>query len=98
MEPAAALSHKKKIRAGHRATVTRTLGDIATTLSSDAPDRDRIARLKLTLNEKLETLNKLDSEIIELAAEEDLENEIQQSDECKDKIYEVLTRACQQGT
>ena len=92
MEPAAALSRKKKIRAGHRSTVTRTFGDISTALSSDTPDRDRIARLKLTLNEKLETLNKLDSEIIELTADEGLENEIQQSDENKEKIYEALTR------
>ena len=74
MEAAAALSSKKKIR---RATVTRTLGEIATALSSEAPDRDRIARLKLTLNEKLDTLNRLDSEIIELTADDDLEGEIQ---------------------
>ena len=46
----------------------------------------------MTLNEKLETLNKLDSEIIELTAEEGLESEIQQSDENKEKIYEALTR------
>lgn len=92
MEAAAALSRKKKIRAGHRATVTRTLGDVATALDSETPDRDKIARLKLTLNEKLETLNKLDSEIIELTADEGLEGEIQQSDENKEKIYEALTR------
>jgi hypothetical protein len=92
MEPAAALSRKKKIRAGHRATVTRTLGDVATALGSETPDRDRLARLRLTLNEKLETLNKLDSEIIELTADEGLEGEIQQSDENKEKIYESLTR------
>ena len=61
---AEALSRKKKIRAGHRATVTRTLGDIATILSSATPDRDRIARLKLTLNEKLETLNRFDSGLL----------------------------------
>ena len=73
MSTAETLSRKKKIRAGHRATVTRTLGDIATTLDSDTPDRDRIASLKLTLNEKLDTMNKLDSEIIELTAEDGLE-------------------------
>ena len=31
---------------------------------------DRLALLKLTLNEKLDTLNRLDSEIIELTADE----------------------------
>ena len=46
----------------------------------------------MTLNEKLETLNRLDSEIIELTAEADLDDEIQQSDDYKEKIYEVLTR------
>ena len=40
----------------------------------------------------METLNRLDSEIIELTAEKGLENEIQQSDEYKEKIYEALTR------
>ena len=91
MSTAETLSRKKKIRAGHRATVTRTLGDIATTLDSDTPDWDRIASLKLTLNEKLDTMNKLDSEIIELTAEDGLESEIQQSDEYKAKIYDALT-------
>ena len=46
----------------------------------------------MTLNEKLETLNRVDSEILELTAEEGIEGEIQQSDECKEKIYEGLTR------
>lgn len=92
MEPAETLSRKKKIRAGHRATVTRTLGDINTTLASGTPDQDRLTQLKLTLNEKLETLNRLDSEILDLIAEDDLENEIQQSDEYKERIYEALTR------
>ena len=78
MEPTAALSRKKKIRASHiQGTVTLTLGDIATALSSAAPDRDRIVRLKLTLNEKLETKQiNFDSEIIELTAKVDLENKI----------------------
>ena len=88
---AESLSHKKKIRADHRATLTRALGDIATALRSDTPERDTVASLKLTLNEKLETLTRLDSEILELTAEEGIEGEIQQSDECKEKIYEGLT-------
>ncbi len=43
MEPAEALS-RKKIRGGHRGTVTRALGEIATALTSDVPDRDKLAR------------------------------------------------------
>ena len=88
MEPVAALSRKS----WPQSEVTRSLGEISMTLNSEAPVRDRIAQLKLTLNEKLETLNKLDSEIVQLTAEEGLESEIQQSDENKEKIYEALTR------
>ena len=36
-------------------------------------------------------MNRLHSEIIELTADEDFEDEIQQSDERKEKIYEALT-------
>ena len=62
------------------------LGQI-TTILEGTPVLDRLALLKLTLNEKLDTLSRLDSEIIELTADEDLENEIQQSDEY---IYMIL--------
>ena len=88
--PVEALSRKKKIRAGHRASTTRMLGQITAALE-DTRDRDRLALLKLTLNKKLDTLNKLDSEIVELTADEDLENEIQQSDEYRERVYSALT-------
>ena len=55
-------------------------------------DLDRLSLLKLTLDEKLETLKSLDVEIIELTPEEGLEEEIQQSDEYKGKVYDALTR------
>ena len=87
-----ALPRKRKIRAGHRSAVTRMLGQITAALEATPPDLDRLALLKMTLNEKLETLNKLDSEIIDLTSEEALEEEILQSDERKEKIFDALTR------
>ena len=86
-----ALPRKKRIKAGHRSSATWILGQITTALEDTPPDQDRLALLKLTLNEKLETLNRLDSEIIELTAEADLDDEIQQSDDYKERIYEALT-------
>ena len=82
-----ALPRKKRIRAGHHSSATRILGQITTALEGTPPDQDRLALLKLTLNAKLETLNRLDSEIIELTAEADLDDEIQQSDDYKERIY-----------
>ena len=53
---------------------------------------DRLSLLKLTLNEKLDTLKGLDAEIIEIMPEDGLEDEIQQSDENKERIHDALTR------
>ena len=80
MTEAEALARRKRIRAGHRASVTRILGQITPALDETPPDTDRLSLLKLILNEKLDTLKGLDSEIIEITPEDGLEDEIQQSD------------------
>lgn len=101
MTEAEALPRKRRIRAGHRASATRILGQAATALAETPLDPDRLSLLKLTLDEKLETLKSLDVEIIELTPEEALEEEIQQSDEYKEKVYDALTkiyRAVNPGT
>ena len=60
-------------------------------MSATCPDLDKLSLLKMTLNEKLATLNKLDSEIVEFTGEKDLEDEIKQADEYTEGIYEGLT-------
>jgi len=84
MSPAKVLPRKRKIRSGHRASTTRMVGQIATALE-DVADRDRLALLKLTLSKKLDTLNKLNLEIIKLITDKELDK-IQQSDDYKEKI------------
>ena len=59
------------------------LGSIAT---------DKLAMLKLTLEEKLKTLKELNAEIVKLVSEDELETEIQQADECQEKIFEALVQ------
>ena len=91
MSEAEALQRKKKVRAGHRASVTRTQGRVAATLGASPPDLDKLSMLKLTLEEKLKTLKELDAKIIELVSEDVLETEIQQADECQE-IFEALVK------
>ena len=57
-------------------------------LADDDPDEDKLTLLKFSLKEKLETLKMLDSEIVELAPEEELVREIEQADE---NVYRALT-------
>ncbi len=73
-------------------SATRTLGQVANSLEESPVDAKRLTVLKLSLEEKLKTLKELNAEIIELVPEDDLEAEIQQADECQEKIFEALAR------
>ena len=86
------LARKKKIRAGHRGCATRAMRRIDTLLAASGADEQQLAQLKLSLEEKLETLKQLDGEVLDLTGEDDLETEIQQSEEFKDEIYSAIVK------
>ena len=73
-----ALAKKKRIRAGHKASATKTICYIEEVLTSDAPDKARLSLLRLTLKEKFDTIKALDGEII-LIEDETLADEIEQA-------------------
>ena len=85
------LARKKRIRAGHRGSATRILNQLDTLVAAEETDLARLAQLRLSLEEKLETLKLLDSEILDLT-EDDLEEEIQQADTFKDGIYSAMVK------
>ena len=61
------LTKKRKILGGHRAYVTGILNTVKETLESyEAADEIKIKQHKLTLEERLQTLQKLDDQILEL--------------------------------
>ena len=82
------LAKKKRIRAGHRASTTRTLTKVNDALAAEA----KLSQLRLTIEEKLGTLKLLDSEIVELTEEDALATEIEQVDDYKSEIYAALVR------
>lgn len=85
-----ALSKRKKIRAGHRASATCLLNQVDRALAATPTDVDKLFQLKLTLHEKLETLKQLDLEIVELP-KDGLDEEIEQADGYKGNVYRALT-------
>ena len=88
-----ALAKKKRIRAGHKGSVTKTVHLITEVLDSNAPDRDRLLLLRVTLKEKLDTIKTLDTEIIELIDDETgLADEIEQADTYKGTLYECVMK------
>ena len=71
------LPRKKKIRASYRASAARLFHQVAGALAATPTNNNKLAQLKLSLREKLETLKQLDSEIVDLTPEEGLDDEIE---------------------
>ena len=86
------VTRKKRIRAGHEASATRMLTQIDTLLAEESPDLSKLSQLKLSLQEKLETIKLLDGEMLGLIDEEELTSEIEQADAFKEGIYTAVIK------
>ena len=74
------LRKKKRIRSGHRGSATKTITKVTELLAAEKVDLTRLASLKLSLKEKLDTIKLLDEEILNLVDEARLEDEIEEAD------------------
>ena len=84
-ETAEDLSRKKKVRAAHRASVTRMIGQARETLEeSEGYEIAKLTQKKDALAAKAELLRKLDEEIVEVVHEDELESEIERADEIRE--------------
>ena len=92
IQMAEGLAKKKRIRAGHRASATRTLTKVNEALTAETSDESKLQQLKLTLEEKPGTVKLLDDEIINLIEEDALATEIEQADDYKTDIYAALVK------
>ena len=86
------LARKKKVRAGHNGSVTRMLNQIDSILADGMPDVSKLSQLKLSLQEKLETIKHIDGEILDLIEEDKVATEIEQADSFKEGIYASMIR------
>ena len=67
------LTKKKRIRAGHRASVTRIIAQVQQALESEELNSSKLKQQLQTLREKVDVLRKLDSDILSaLETEEDI--------------------------
>lgn len=72
------------MRRAHRSSATRSINQIDAAIESN--DARRLRQLKQSLANKLTVLAKLDDEVIELMEEDDLEAEVEQADEVRERI------------
>ena len=91
------LVRKRRVRAGHRGVVTKRLQEVNEVLaaieSGATADPSKLVPFKLTLQEKLDTLKRLDNEILDLVEDDmALVQEIEQADAFNQDIYEALVK------
>ena len=81
------LPRLKRVRGAHRASVSRLITQVEETLA-ELTDQSivKLQQLKESLNSKLEAISPLDGKILNLTAEEELDHEVQQADETREKI------------
>ena len=88
-----ALVRAKKVLAGHRLSTTRLMHQLEGEYRiDDGPSLDRLMQCKLSLNEKLERLRTLDEEILTIVEDDDIESEIEQADQFKERIHQAMFR------
>ena len=81
------LGRKKKVRAAHRASVTRMIAQAQELLSSeDGLEPAKLKQKREALAAKAELLNKLDADIVEAVDEDELEEEIDGADAVRERI------------
>ena len=93
------LRKKRRTRAGHKGSATRMVAKVDELMAETDPDPTtlpaRLTQMKLSLQEKLGDIKKLDEEILDLVEEEDVADEILQSDTYKETIYAAMAKVDQ---
>ena len=80
------LARKKRVRAGHESSATKTMTRVEEMLSSgESLDPSKLNQLRISLREKLEEIKVLDSEILSLVKDNEVDDEIAQADLYKEK-------------
>ena len=89
-----ALVKKKRTRVGHKAFATQTVREIKDIFENNDLDKSKLALLQLMLNKNLETIKKLDAEIVNLMDDETvLAEEIEQVNSYKEVLFSALIKA-----
>ena len=87
------LAKKKRIRAGHKASTTKVLSEVDALLAEETPEPAKLSGFKLRLEEKLETIKLLDTELLNLIEEEEvIVKEIERADLYKEGIYQAMVK------
>ena len=84
---------KKRIRGGHKVFCTSVIKEVNELVEQYSPEIEaKLKERKIVLTEKLETLNKLDDEIVELVKDEEIEGEINEAGNFRATIQKAIIK------
>ena len=84
---------KKRICGGQKAFCTSVIKEVNELVEQYSPEIEaKLKERKLVLTEKLETLNKLDDEIVERVKDEEIDGEINEAGNFRATIHEALLK------
>ena len=86
----AELAKKKRVRGAHKASATKIMQQIVEAVRADRPDEARLASLRLSLNEEIETVKGLDADVIDLMDDDGIVEDIDTADEFKETVFRSL--------
>ena len=86
------LTRRKNLRAAHRAGATRLMNRAGDLLGADPLDLDELTLLRTNLLAKSKTLEDMDTQVVELTPDGQLEEEIGRADEYSEKMQRSLLK------
>ena len=84
-------------RAGNRGVMTKLSNEADALLMAETVDKQRLKIISDSLNDKLKLVKTFDEEILENCAVDEIENEIEESDEVNSRMEDLL-RVIQKAT
>ena len=88
------LSRKRMVRGAHRSSAVRLMGQADTRIGAMPIDMDELTLLQASLSSKLTVLEALDTEIVVLTPEDQLEEEIAKADNYSERVRRTLLFIC----
>ena len=88
------LSRKRMVRGAHRSSAVRLMGQADTRIGATPIDVDELTLLQASLSSKLTVLEALDTEIVVLTPEDQLEEEIAKADDYSERVRRTLLCIC----
>ena len=85
-------AHKKRVRGGHRTSATKMIRKVEELLAPETKDYRQLAKIRLSLQEKVSVLKRLDTEVVDLVAEDEVADEIDKADTYMEDVYDVMAK------